>query len=418
LIYKYINILAYIYISIFNNAMRKIIFIPPSIVFCLIFISISAFAKISSGPCSNCHTMHNSQNGTTMATIMNSTYTGFEIDATPNETLLITDCLGCHSSTVSNEGISSIGAPSVFNTLGPDYGFDDGSNKHGLAGGNFFWVRTDDTKGHNVFPDNPDDNLSDAPGRGGTGCGGAGNPRACHAAIHNSTFPNSFTCHAAIHNSTFPNSFSFGSPRQGCTKCHMISNSDAPKGFHHLDDTGPVIDNEAEGWYRFLTGHDTDEGVSGIEDTDWQATSSSSDHNEYLGYSATKTSAGGFSAMGNTMTGYCTGCHGDFHIEQNSSGVWIRHPSDAVIPDSGEYASAFGASGGTGTYDPQVPVARDDLSGGVSSTVTLDDDMVMCLSCHRPHGSPYPDMLRWDYDGMVAGGSGSGGCFQCHTRKN
>ena len=121
------------------------------------------------------------------------------------------------------------------------------------------------------------------------------------------------------------------------------------------------------------------------------------------------------------MTAYCTGCHGIFH-EQDSTAVgsspWLRHPSDAVIPDSGEYASAFGASGGTGTYDPQVPVSRVDISGGVSNVVTLDDDLVMCLSCHRPHGSPYPDMLRWDYDGMVAGGGGSGGCFQCHTRKN
>jgi predicted CXXCH cytochrome family protein len=199
----------------------------------------------------------------------------------------------------------------------------------------------------------------------------------------------------------------------------MISNEDAPTGFHHLDDTGPVIDSAAEGWYRFLTGHDgaTVDGVSGIEDTDWQATYSSSDHNEYLGYSATKTSAGGFSNCGRTVTGYCTGCHGDFHIEQ-SGGAWIRHPSDAVVPNSGEYASAFGAVAGTGTYDPQVPVARDDLSGGVSSNVTLDDDLVMCLSCHRPHGSPYSDMLRWDYDSMIVGSSTTGGCFQCHTQKN
>jgi hypothetical protein len=48
---------------------------------------------------------------------------------------------------------------------------------------------------------------------------------------------------------------------------------------------------------------------------------------------------------------------------------------------------------------------------------------VMCLSCHRAHGSPYNDMLRWDYDGMVAGnGSGGGndgtGCFKCHSEKD
>ena len=101
------------------------------------------------------------------------------------------------------------------------------------------------------------------------------------------------------------------------------------------------------------------------------------------------------------MTGYCTGCHGDFHIEDDATAgsPWIRHPSDLIIPNSGEYASAFGASGGTGTYDPLVPVARPSLSGWTVpvSTVTLGTDLVMCLSCHRAHASPYFKMLRWDY---------------------
>jgi hypothetical protein len=45
--------------------------------------------------------------------------------------------------------------------------------------------------------------------------------------------------------------------------------------------------------------------------------------------------------------------------------------------------------------------------------------MVMCLSCHRPHGSPYKDILRRDYDLMIANDSSkSGGCFTCHSYKN
>ena len=71
------------------------------------------------------------------------------------------------------------------------------------------------------------------------------------------------------------------------------------------------------------------------------------------------------------------------------------------------------------TYDPLAPVARPDLTGwtGPSPLVneggTEQKDMVMCLSCHRAHGSPYPDMLRWDYDALVAGK----GCYTCHTAK-
>ena len=33
------------------------------------------------------------------------------------------------------------------------------------------------------------------------------------------------------------------------------------------------------------------------------------------------------------------------------------------------------------------------------------------------NGSPYDDMIRWDYSSMNAGG-GSGGCFICYTGKN
>lgn len=45
----------------------------------------------------------------------------------------------------------------------------------------------------------------------------------------------------------------------------------------------------------------------------------------------------------------------------------------------------------------------------------------MCLSCHRVHGSEYPDILRWDYSKMIAGDPGDeegNGCFVCHTTKD
>ncbi len=89
-------------------------------------------------------------------------------------------------------------------------------------------------------------------------------------------------------------------------------------------------------------------GVEGYEDGDWQSTSSSGDHNEYLGYHDVD-GGYGFGSLGHTTTAYCTGCHGVFHDNQGGPSPWLRHPSDAVIPNSGEYASAFGATGGTGT---------------------------------------------------------------------
>ncbi len=352
----------------------------------LIVVSIPAasFARVS-GVCSNCHTMHNSQNGAAVAA------------SGPYSTLLAGDCVGCHSAASPDTGIDAVtGAPIVYNTGGaPSYG----AGNQGLAGGNFYWVaQGDDTKGHNVFAANADDNLTVAPGAVTSSCGA----QCCH-------------------NNLDGTNTMYGT-RQGCSKCHMMGNAAGPKGYHHKDDTGPLIDSAGEGWYRFLDGHmaGTGSGVSGIEDSNWQYTSSANDHNEYLGFSGTKDSAGGFSALGNTMTGFCCGCHGNFHIQQ-SSGAWSRHPSDAVIPNSGEYATAFGAGGGVGTYDPNVPVARPTLAGWTeaSSSVTLGTDLVICLSCHKPHGSPYSDMLRWNYSDMIAGDTGkSGGCFTCHTQKN
>jgi len=349
---------------------------------------LNSYAKVS-GVCSNCHTMHNSQNGSAMTRDDSGNLT-----ATPRDTLLIYSCIGCHSTTdpaIAQHPVTD--APIVYNINGaPTYG----AGSLGLAGGNFYWVaQGSDAKGHNIFTE--DSNLTEAPGKW-TGCNGAG------------------SCHMNLSEAIPPASFGFSHVRQGCTKCHMIA-SDPPQGYHHRDDTGPLIDSFSEGWYRFLTGHNTDEGVTGIEDADWQYTFGSNDHNEYLGSSGNKSAPAGFSALGNTMTAYCCGCHGEFHIQDTTvvgASPWLRHPSDAVLPVSGEYSAYT-------TYDPVTPVARPSLSGwsGPSNTVTPGTDMVMCLSCHKPHGSDYPDLLRWDYADMIAGDdTKSGGCFNCHTQKN
>lgn len=350
--------------------------------FSVIFPSYNLYARVT-GPCSNCHTMHNSQGGSPMALVGES----LTEDAVP--AMLVNDCVGCHTGT--NDGTNT--TPYVNSPL-PLNESDFGKNGNTLAGGNFWWVAdaggNDDAKGHNVLGIAGVDiaitgtGLNTAPGQtNGLGC-------LCH--------------HTLAKQDT-----EFG--LDGCQGCHF-----APK--HHANDgTGTKLVNSAkQGWYRFLSGHNTTKGVEGIEHEKWNYKADKDFHNEYLGN--VYAGGSGFS-LGNTTTAFCTGCHGEFHSEQKSGENWIRHPSDAVIcdpdkPDSenSEYAVAFG-----GVYDPDVPVARISL-GSVSSTVTPNSDMVMCLSCHVAHGSPYPDMLRWDYDYMIAGGGGTGGCFKCHTDKN
>jgi predicted CXXCH cytochrome family protein len=259
-----------------------------------------------------------------------------------------------------------------------------------LAGGNFWWVKEgsggDDTKGHNVFPGEPDDNLSFAPFKATVGCG----DNSCHMNLHGEV------------SGTAP----CFNGRQGCTKCHMMPTDimEGVQGFHHADDSNLVVgsdSNDSDKFFRFLKGHFSTSavafGVCGIEDEDWEGTSDSTDHNEYLGYSGSKNAAGGLTSLGHTMTGFCCGCHGHKHISSPyaEGGDWIRHPSGA-LPVDASYT----------VYNPQNPVSRPDLSGydGPSDTVEVTD-MVMCLSCHRAHGSPYPKMLRWET---------VGGCDDCH----
>jgi len=316
--------------------MKKIIFFVLILAAVMAVVFSGPVLASVSGPCANCHTMHNSQGGTSMV----------EGGGAAQETLLTDDCVGCHTGT--NNGSNTI--PYVYSTGAPTYGTNT------LAGGNFYWVKTDDAKGHNVFASNPD-SLTQAPGDIGfsgcvTGC--------CHGDIHGEV------------GADFP----VLEGRQGCTKCHMVGSS-ATKGYHHADDSNLVVGSDVgdtDGFYRFLSGHMSGggHGVCGIEDDDWNygATVGGTDHNEYLGSAG----IGGYGfSLGHTTTAYCTGCHGAFHANQKSGGNWIRHPSDAVIPDSGEYAGAFG-----GVYDPDVPVARASLAGGVTGVVTAGSDMVMC----------------------------------------
>jgi len=328
------------------------------------------YAKVT-GMCSNCHTMHNSQGGSHM--IINTTIDNESGGAHGGgyPSLLRGSCVGCHTGT--NVGGGS--TPYVYSIDAPNYGTDT------LAGGNFYWATQDDAKGHNV----------------------SGIPAMAADGILNNKAPGSgqlcdnTSCHGTLYEAVDPSETY--QVNTGCEGCHLEPKHHAPQ---QAAGTAALA---ANGYFRFLKGHVDGDGVHGIEDSGWEFAPTPTAHNEYLG-STDATPA-------NTMTGYCIGCHGNFHVQQDANANWIRHPSDAVIPATGEYA-AYTA------YDPNVPVARPSLSG-VSGTVTPGTDMVMCLSCHRAHGSPNDDMLRWSYTGMVAGGGAGAdgtGCFTCHSEKD
>ncbi|NOZ24847.1 MAG: cytochrome c3 family protein [Nitrospirae bacterium] len=359
--------------------------------FFALFLTRTAKAAVS-GQCSNCHTMHNSQDGSPVVRDGSGVgwndagvLSGGSVSAAPKDRLLVTGCVGCHSSSSAQTIISKGGSniPIVFNTTVP---------VSPLAGGNFYWVaQGDDTKGHNVYGiAGADSNLSTAPGR---------NPAAC-----------ANSCHDTLAAAPGANNYNRG----GCQGCHVFTS-------HHDDVNYP--------WYRFLKGHgpgpgltldpsrkDLGDYVVGMEDDDWEQ-ETAIDHNYYKGASVTTYTNDGTSLTTyKTVTAFCSGCHSVFHgPERNGDGMgsaspWIRHPTDIYLPATGEFAGYDPVN----NYSAEVPVAWIDPENPARSGAT-----VMCLSCHRPHGSDQPDMLRWDYSSIRAccGGQDTG-CLTCHTAKN
>ena len=363
----------------------------------------NAGAKVT-GVCSNCHTMHNSQNGSTANA--NGPY-GYLLNDT---------CVGCHSNSDGNATIVN-GTPMVLTSTEPTYP-PDGSSSSTLAGGNFYWLVNGNgsydknTLGHNVVSISgvsQDPNTTDGP-PGGFGT---------------SDFNSCGYCH--------------GKGQLGdCTSCHVPRHHTED----HPDNYNNVVD-ESNGFYRFLGRQWTNTalpsavynniksfhnnaGVKGIEDSSWEQNPSSTAHNEYAGETShTSGLSGGY----DSISDWCGGCHGEFHYRTNQGAVgngspWLRHPTDFKLGDATGTEYIYNTTDGTnfGPYNPLVPIARADIDSydgsGPSSTVS-GDDQVQCLSCHRAHGSPYPDMLRWDYSTCNAGTPNSNcGCFVCHTKKD
>ena len=355
---------------------KRLLFLTVLCTGIVMFLAGPVCAKVT-GLCADCHTMHNSQNG-------------LDVDADgPYRHLTIGDCVGCHTGINSTGGTSTGATPFVYHTSEPTYDTDT------LAGGNFYWVAQTggDAKGHNVLGLSLQD--VNIPAGTGPGQGAPGGPTTQHS------------CANSCHSTLAEEQTSIGEFGSGCEGCHL-------EVAHHKGGSATVYADAEDGWFRFCAGHLTGAGmgVVGLEDDDWQYTKGATDHNEYLGNEGAHDVAAGFNILGNTMTAYCCGCHGNFHI-QDDNGAWVRHPSDVVLPADVNKEYQFYT-----VYDPIAPVARDTAPTSVSGVVTPGTDMVMCLSCHRAHGTPFDDILRWDYSTMVAGGGGSGGCFVCHTTKD
>ncbi len=340
----------------------------------LLFLPLDSSSRVT-GPCVSCHTMHNSQDNLWVAD-----------SGIPNPALLVAGCIGCH--TGQNDGANK--TPYVFSTTPPQYritGTEPSSNT--LAGGSFYWVTNiGDRRGHNVYGlAGPDQLLSLPPGGDGT-------------------FNSQLRC-------------------AGTMGCHgnrnIVEQIAAVKGSHHYTNhqiwqSGTTLANS----YRIL------DGIQGFGDPAYEYHPTDLNHNKYYGVDRASESE----TVVGTISSECAQCHENYHNGPTTlvpngnfgSGVWLRHPVDFDMSNaisSKEYQLYNNSSTyGNNTYSVISPVATADDSTTLNTTIFTrpNDALVMCLSCHRAHGSPYPAALRWDYKGWPAGGYN--GCAVCHTAKN
>ncbi len=383
----------------------------------LVFLSLTFFAvnaEAVTGQCSGCHTMHDRQGAT------------LDIgDPGAQGQLLKASCVGCHSGTRDGTGKNSLGAPVVYDDSLPA---GQGATNT-FAGGDFYWVENvDDAKGHNVFDVSSPDGVI-----GNTPPGWDPDATIGHAfgqvAGGEVNWTSQLTCAGTY----------------GCHGVRTVANPllAVATSHHNNADTGGGVSAtyaNASGTiansYRFLG------GIKGLENATWNWGETPSSHNEYFGRDDVDaerdddaTDIYGFS---DTINYFCAQCHGFFHSRIGTAAAptlgspWVRHPTDIVLPGGAtEYATYNNDGGaGAGDYSLSVPVARGDIpdnATGSTNTVVpgnsnaVDGAIVMCLSCHRAHGSPEDDALRFDYTTMLVGsgpGTNNTGCFVCHTAKN
>lgn len=180
----------------------------------------------------------------------------------------------------------------------------------------------------------------------------------------------------------------FPSAKLGCTSCHD------PHGngyFRMLNGLGVVQDGVA----TFTRPAPLAHGI-GIN----TGTESSASHTAYV----------------SGMSSWCANCHGNRYHKENSGGSGFKHPVQRSVGSdvTRQYNRYNGDASPTGgvqatAYIPEVPFEDSNMT----TTSTLGpspSSKIMCLSCHRAHGSSAPSALRWDpnvlqlnADGVVSG---------------
>ena len=319
-----------------------------------------ASSAVSSSACYDCHTMHASQEG-----------------QLPDAHLTLASCLGCHGIDGSTVG----GAPNIFGRIAAEM----------TAAGTFAQTVVDNAqddyrKVHNVrdittWTYDEQELLHITPGVDTSG--------------------------EYIELDGAEELYCAG--YQGCHGRHDVScdtSDKGIKGFHHGVHEG----------YRFLQfyGGSSHTPIKGKGSPDWEY-GGADDNNHNVYYAMDGISA----STDDSISALCARCHGDFHgndaDEVRSGGNWIRHPTENLLSEAGFTTDSvivdvknnpFGFNGSH----------YNNVSTHNMNNYTIAGARVVCISCHRAHGTENHDILRFDYSTQNAGSTGvTTGCLGCHA---
>lgn len=221
-----------------------------------------------------------------------------------------------------------------------------------------------------------EDNINDA-------IGGATSPIPGDASGHNFNAP-SVGIAADGTNLTAPGG-TYPSLNMSCTSCHDPHGN---QNYRQLYGAGDI----QGGTFQFIYPAPIAEGI------DFNSTESQTNHNAYT----------------SGMNEWCMNCHTSVHTQ--GAGAGFRHDMNELLPSSvisyyNVYNGTADMTGGTYStaYLAEVPF-EDATVTTTSTTGATSNSRLMCLSCHRAHGSSSPSAGRWDFnvtflvdDGVASG---------------
>lgn len=363
----------------------------------LLLLTVGQAQAITSKKCWLCHTMHNSQDNDSMMLLYRDSEAGTGGDLPSGALIRFVGCAGCH---IAGEA----GADTVIDDTPIVYHVGGYPTANVLAGGNFYYGTIDPARVHNCKGVAPLEAMA-PPGfvtaqrpAAFPGAGAWGPPTWTSQTVDTQlTCAGEYGCHGD--RSTGNDDFA---------GVHGAHHANADLGTNQDCDGGTVADS-----YRFLAGIKGVEQNNGLLDS-WERQASASKHNGYYGVAR-----GVDTDVTATISYLCAQCHGNFHSDAGitnqapPSSPWIRHPTDIAFSQA--VGTEFAAYT---TYDPVVPVGwrPGEITGGDPTNGMPTDPVVLCVSCHRAHGSEDKDLIRWGYnDGVDQPATQS--CRTCHTAK-